>query len=533
MTRSRHLLAVFGLALLGLAPAAFGLQAPPPATPPPATPQPEITIHEAAMSGDVAAVTRLLERDPSLIDAAGPGGGTPLAFAVAFGHLEAAKLLIAKGADVNAREARGISVFDIALWRGRTEACRLLLEKGADASRPGPAGMTPLHSTITSGSTDIMHMLIERKVALDVRDQFGNTPLLLAVREGADDAARALIAAGADVNAGSPLTGDGPLDVALERGDASLAEALRARGAKPRADAVGPRRGPYLGQAPPRDVPVMFAPNLVSTERGELNAVFSPEGREFYFARSDGQRRSILQVLEQGGTWGRPERVAFPGDYGAVDMAFSPDGTRLYFCSNRPLSGTGEAKKDHDIWVVTRTAQGWGEPTTLGDVVNSPADDYYPTFTAAGDLYFSSRREGGKGGNDIYRSRLVDGKFQPPENLGVPVNTERWEFDPFIAPDGSFLLFASSRPGGLGDSDLYISFRGLDGSWSEPRNLGAPVNSIGPDYTPMLTPDGKYLFYTSGPTGPDDIYWVEARVLDRFRPEPAKPATATQGAAHH
>jgi Tol biopolymer transport system component len=317
------------------------------------------------------------------------------------------------------------------------------------------------------------------------------------------------------------VTGDGPLDVALEQGNAPLAETLRERGAKPRADAVGPRRGPYLGQAPPHEVPVMFAPNLVSTERGELNAVFSPDGREFYFARSDGQRRSILHVLEQGGTWGRPERVAFPGDYGAVDMAFSPDGRRLYFCSDRPHSGTGEAKQDHDIWVVMRAAQGWSEPVNLGETVNSPADDYYPTFTAAGDLYFSSRREGGKGGNDIYRSRFVDGKFQAPENLGAPVNTERWEFDPFIAPDGSFLLFASSRPGGLGDSDLYISFRGADGSWSEPRNLGAPVNTIGPDYTPMLTPDGKYLFYTSGPTGPDDLYWVDAKVLDRFRPVPA------------
>jgi hypothetical protein len=160
-------------------------------------------------------------------------------------------------------------------------------------------------------------------------------------------------------------------------------------------------------------------------------------------------------------------------------MAFSPDGGRFYFCTNRPLEGSGPAKEDHDIWMVARTAQGWGAPVNLGATVNSPADDYYPTFTAAGDLYFSSRREGGRGGNDIYRSRLVDGQFQAPENLGAPINTERWEFDPFIAPDGSFLLFASSRRAArrLRPLRQLPRHRRLV---VEPRNLGAPVNTIGP-----------------------------------------------------
>jgi Tol biopolymer transport system component len=149
--------------------------------------------------------------------------------------------------------------------------------------------------------------------------------------------------------------------------------------------------------------------------------------------------------------------------------------------------------------------------------VNSGANDYYPTLTTRGDLYFSSPREGGAGGNDIYRSRLTEGQLARAENLGSPINTEKWEFDPFIAPDESFVIFASNRAGSFGDSDLYISFRTPAGAWATPRNMGEPINSVGPEYTPMLSPDGKYLFFTSGRGGPDDIYWVDASVIDRLR----------------
>ena len=147
-------------------------------------------------------------------------------------------------------------------------------------------------------------------------------------------------------------------------------------------------------------------------------------------------------------------------------------------------------------------------------------DDSYPTLTTRGDLYFCSRREGGKGRHDIYRARLVNGRFERSENLGSPINTEQSDFDPFIAPDESYIIFASARPGGVGNADLYISFRGNEGSWSEPRNMGAPVNTPYLEYAPMLSPDGKYLFFTSGRGGADDIYWVDARVIDALRPTP-------------
>jgi len=129
-------------------------------------------------------------------------------------------------------------------------------------------------------------------------------------------------------------------------------------------------------------------------------------------------------------------------------------------------------------------------------------------------------REGGLGENDIYRSSFINGAFTKPGNLGPSVNTRFREFDPFVAPDHSYLIFASERPGGQGGADLYISFRNPDGSWSEARNMGPGVNSGDADFTPMLSPDGAYLFLTSRRGGSSDLYWVNARVIEELRPEP-------------
>ena len=496
-----------------------GGQTPLPSPSAPKPPAAEVSIHRAAMNGDLVTVKKLLEKDPSLLEARDEDEGvTPLAYAAGFGHMEVLEFLVARGANVNTRDPRGLSALHLTVYTGQTQALRFLLDKGADVKAPGPSGMRPLHWNATSMRKDpeIARLLIQRKAEVDARDDYGNTALILAAREGANNVARLLVESGADVNAANPLTGDGPLDVALQEGRTEIADYLRGKGAKPRATAPAPVRGPYLGQTPPGATPAVFAPNLVSTESGELNSVFSPDGHEFYFTR----QRRLWTVREEKGLWGRPQRLAIAGDYSAVDMFVTGDSTRMYLCSDRPLAGQGEPKKDRDIWVVTRTPQGWSEPANLGETVNSPKDDLYPALTVRGDVYFCSRREGGKGRHDIYRARLVNGRFGRPENLGSPINTEHSDFDSFIAPDESYIIFASDRPGGLGNADLYISFHGEDGSWSEPRNMGAPVNTPYLEYAPMVSPDGKYLFFTSGRGGADDIFWVDAGVIDTVRPQP-------------
>ena len=505
-------------------PVATATPAPTPAPAPVPSPVPTMvaapgdTIHQAAMKGDLEAVKRLLAADAALLDARGPDGITPLGFAAALGRADVARHLLGRGADRNARDGQGITPLFIAVWRDRPEIVRLLLDAGADVGVSGPGGVSALHVAAMNGQLEVAGALVAHRADVNARDGYGNAPLHLAAAAGPDDAlARLLVAAGAEVNAGA-LDGATPLDVAVREGRPATAELLRGKGARAGA-ATEPPRGPFLGQTPPGLAPARFAPGLVSTAWTELCAVFSPDGTEFYFARSEGRGGARMRAVTlAGGAWGRPGPLAFVGDHGSVDMFVSSDGGSLYFCSNRPLDGSGAAKGDTDIWVARRAASGWGEPVNLGSAVNSGENDYYPTLTARGDLYFSSPRAGGIGGNDIYRSRHVDGRLGAAENLGSPINTTRWEFDPFVAPDEGFLLFASDREGGLGRSDLYVSFRNPDGSWATPRNLGEPVNSSASEYTPMLSPDRKYLFFTSGRAGTDDIWWVDAAVLDRFRP---------------
>ena len=153
------------------------------------------------------------------------------------------------------------------------------------------------------------------------------------------------------------------------------------------------------------------------------------------------------------------------------------------------------------------------------------------TTSRGGTLYFSSDRHGGEGGLDIYRSLPTDDGGRRVENLGRPVNGPHGDDLPFIAPDASYLIFASDRPGGLGARDLYLSFPTSDG-WGAPLNLGAPINSEQWDIYPTVSPDGRYLFFTRRdgwePTDDTDILWVATDFIDRFRrqaPETTLPQT--------
>ena len=142
-------------------------------------------------------------------------------------------------------------------------------------------------------------------------------------------------------------------------------------------------------------------------------------------------------------------------------------------------------------------------------------------MTKSGNLYFNSQR-GGQGTNDIFCSKFNDGKYTPAKKLPAPINTEYREFDAYVSPDEDMILFSSTRPGGSGWSDIYISFKKTDGSWSDPENLGKEINSPWSEYGSMISPDGKYFFYTSNKNGSEDIYWISAKFIEELKKKEVK-----------
>ncbi|MFC2158298.1 TolB family protein [Acidobacteriota bacterium] len=301
--------------------------------------------------------------------------------------------------------------------------------------------------------------------------------------------------------------------------------------------------GEYFGQTPPGMKGELFAPGIISTEMPELNAVFFPGGKEVIYSVTVGPMRwALVMMREEGGRWTPPEIAPFSGPNGGVDPFVSYDGNTVYFCSNRPHSGNGEPEKDFDIWYVTRTDSGWSDPLNMGAPVNSPEHEFYPCLSRDGTFYVQSRREGGLGGADIYRFPLIEGGYPEAESLPEPINSPAFEGDTLIAPDGSYIIVSTFRKeDNIGQSDLYISFLLDDGSWSPLKNMGPEVNSTGGENCQILSPCGKYLFYTSrrhfwqsGPNpesyeairslwgnpqnGVGDVYWVDARIIETLRP---------------
>jgi len=123
--------------------------------------------------------------------------------------------------------------------------------------------------------------------------------------------------------------------------------------------------------------------------------------------------------------------------------------------------------------------------------------------------------------NEVVRiSRLKDGKRQAPKKMSSVVNIGKWTAHPFIAPDESYLIWDSEREGGLGDSDLYISFKQKDGSWGPAINMGDKVNSDKADFYASVTPDGKYILFNRTVNKKPlnvDIYWVDAQIIETLK----------------
>ena len=270
-------------------------------------------------------------------------------------------------------------------------------------------------------------------------------------------------------------------------------------------------KGPYLGQNPPGMFPEIFAPELVKNCPS-----FTLDQKEIYFRGQKGS--GILFMLCKNDKWTTPMNAFISNDdYSDFNPYLSPDGQKLVFASNRPDSMSINHNEGCDIFISKRTKKDWDEPQSLGSIINSNKIDGCPTIAESGNLYFFSDREGN---NDIYISRFIDEKFTKPEKLSYPINTELDECDSFIAPDESFIIVCmSGREDCFGNNDLYISFKKNETAWTKPINMKNGINTEAKELFPRLSPDGKYLFFTSNKDGKYYTYWINAKIIDDLKPK--------------
>ncbi|MCL2416885.1 MAG: OmpA family protein [Bacteroidales bacterium] len=211
-------------------------------------------------------------------------------------------------------------------------------------------------------------------------------------------------------------------------------------------------------------------------------------------------------------TWKNAVRMPYPitTDDNEGAPSISPDGRYLFFAGCNRRDGFGSC----DIYVSRRVGDSWGRPFNLGPPINTRFWESQPSIAPDGrTLFFASNRPGGKGGTDIWMTVLQDnGMWSEPENLGYPINTSGNESAPFIHYDNQTLYFVSDGHPGLGGKDIFVSRRNPDGTWGTPVNLGYPINTHRDESSFFVNSRGDKAFISSnrsGGKGGTDIYVFE------------------------
>ncbi len=246
--------------------------------------------------------------------------------------------------------------------------------------------------------------------------------------------------------------------------------------------------------------PVAFQPKplrgAVNTTAPEYLPALTADGQAMIFTRIVRGQEDIY--LSQRGPDGWSAGTPLP-NINTLDNEgahfISPDGRYLFFTACNRRDGMGSC----DIYFSRREEEGWSPPRNLGSPVNTPSWESQPVLSETGrTLLFSSSRKGGVGGRDIWLTRLqANGRWSEPENLGEPVNTTKDEQAPFLHPDGKTLYFMSNGHLGMGGFDLFLSRLDSAGRWSAPQNLGYPINTIANEGALFVSLDGRRAFFAS------------------------------------
>lgn len=289
-------------------------------------------------------------------------------------------------------------------------------------------------------------------------------------------------------------------------------------------------------QTPTMEEPVNLGA-VVNSKWGDYSPQSNPNGKIIHFtskrkdAKSDGQTgqywnetngwdEDVYSIERDGTTWSKPRALPEPinSDDNDFGTSFSGDGQNMVYVACNRDGGVGNC----DLYTLTLEGDTWSEPVNMGNIVNSKEWDSQPTMSADGNtIIFSSDRENGFGNGDLYIiTKNKFGDWGAASNLGGVINTPFTEKSPFLSPDGKTLYFTSNGHPGYGDLDLFMSVN-ENGKWSEPVNLGTPLNSPEEDSYFTIGGSGEVGYFAStrkGGLGGLDLYSI--KIPESMRPKP-------------
>ena len=216
------------------------------------------------------------------------------------------------------------------------------------------------------------------------------------------------------------------------------------------------------------------------------------------------------------GRWTIPEKIDIVNSDGhEATISLSPDGKQLFVYKDELIKKNLIKKRDGNIYVSANIHGEWSTLQKLPENINTDSWETHATITADGKtMYFVTNKKGGLGGRDIYKTTLnTDGSWTEPKNLGAEINTEYEEDGPYITPDGKTLYFSSQGHSSMGGFDIFSTeYNEVDSVWSVPKNIGYPLNTTDDDIFFVLSADGKRAYYASsnqeGGYGEKDIYMI-------------------------
>jgi len=272
----------------------------------------------------------------------------------------------------------------------------------------------------------------------------------------------------------------------------------------------------------------------INTSTTELAPIISPDGKTLFFGRgyhpdnfngSNDEADIWYSELQPDGTWSKAKNIGPPLNNKGVNVVVNvmPDGNTLFL--EGLYNSDGTFRSDQGISISHKTEKGWAVPTPVR-IDNFYNKNIYETYFFTSDqsvLLMSIERDDSFGDKDLYISfRKQDGSYTEPKNMGAVINTFADEGTPFMAPDGRTLYFSSDGHRGYGSNDIFMSKR-LDNSWlrwSKPKNLGPSINTGDWDTYLSLSARGDtaFLVSTSNSYGNEDIFIIA--ISEEMQPDP-------------